>query len=90
MNRSEKINKVLWAILIVFMTTALIIYVGIALINLNLQNINYCDNKFGVDGWYLNETTGTGDYKYYIGQVWECVPNADNTSKKIGERNETN
>lgn len=31
-----------------------------------------CDDKFGIDNWKLNEITGTGQYKSYIGQVWNC------------------
>ena len=33
----------------------------------------YCDNLYGKDNWELKEVTGEGDYKFYIGQVWECV-----------------
>jgi hypothetical protein len=47
------------------------------LLNLQVQSYqqmeNYCDERFGADNWELNETTGTGVHKYYIGQVWECV-----------------
>jgi len=37
------------------------------------QMEHHCDATFGVNNWKLNETTGTGNNKYYIGQVWECV-----------------
>jgi hypothetical protein len=35
----------------------------------------YCNEQFGEGNWTLNETTGTGDNKYYIGQVHECIQN---------------
>ena len=46
------------------------------------QSEEYCNNKYGINGWELNETTGTGVNKNYIGQVWECVPLSKSSSDK--------
>lgn len=37
----------------------------------------YCDNHYGVDGWVMNETTGTGECKNYMGQCWHCINKSD-------------
>ena len=67
-----------WLHIIVVFGTA----IGISVIMLNMAynvGIEYdkrCDEKYGVDMWYLNETTGTLKTSFgtiYMGQSWECV-----------------
>ena len=37
------------------------------------EKIDFCDEKFGVDNWELEETTGDRSKCKGIGQCWECV-----------------
>ena len=45
---------------------------GIAQVEAN-RMATHCDNLYGVDGWVMNETTGRGECKGYIGQCWHCI-----------------
>lgn len=80
-----KINK-LFTIIIGVIIIGLILYVGYLQVQHFRQVKEYCDNKYGVDNWEMNETTNrttaTGKYKFYIGQVWECVPLLNNSDDK--------
>jgi hypothetical protein len=60
----------------------LTVYVGYIQFQHYKQTEDYCNNKYGFNNWELNETTGTGQYKYYIGQVWGCVPLSNSSSDK--------
>lgn len=37
----------------------------------------YCDKLYGVGGWVMNETTGTGECRAYMGQCWHCINRSD-------------
>jgi len=52
-----------------------VIYVGYIQVQQWREVEAYCNEQFGEGKWTLNETTGTGDNKYYIGQVHECIQN---------------
>jgi len=66
----ERIIGILAAILI--MIIALMIGVEVT-INYQEKWEKECNNKFGKGNWTLKDITGTGKYRFYIGQVWECV-----------------
>jgi len=59
---------VLFLVVVVFI-------VGISISVPYKQVEKICDKEYGVGNWTLNETTGTGSYRWFIGQVWECVKN---------------
>ena len=70
----HSIPSKLSVILGIIAVIGIITYVGYIQVQHYKQTEYYCNNQYGVNGWELNETTGTGVNKYYIGQVWECVP----------------
>ena len=74
----SKLSVILGIIAVIGMTA----YVGYIQVQHYKQTEDYCNNQYGVNGWELNETTGTGVNKYYIGQVWECVPLSNSSSDK--------
>lgn len=67
---SSKLFSILGIVVVIGMT----VFVGYVQVQHCKQTVDYCNNKYGVNGWEFNETTGKGVNKHYIGQVWECVP----------------
>ena len=60
-----------WELLII----AIMLLIGFYVWGNTMQEVRQsCDDKYGINGWDLNETTSTGECKGYIGQCWECVP----------------
>jgi nitrate/TMAO reductase-like tetraheme cytochrome c subunit len=76
--KKKKVKYTLKDILFVLIGIIIIVVITVIVfdtqLRMNKQSEEFCNNKYGVDNWYYNETTGTGDFKYYIGQVWSCVP----------------
>lgn len=75
MNKKEfpsNFNIVKWVILIGSIIGMLVIGIYVQ-IDIYKGATNFCDKKYGVDNWTLNDTTGTGLCKHYIGQCWVCV-----------------
>lgn len=56
-----------------------VIYVAYIQIQNYKQTEDYCNNQYGFNNWEFNETTETNINKYYIGQVWECIPLSNST-----------
>ena len=81
---SKKGSLILFTIIITFFLIGVIVVAGYLMTQISLKAVDYCNNKYGVGNWEWNETTGTGDYKYYIGQAWECVPLSENKSEVEG------
>ena len=64
-------------------TVVVVIVIGVYTTNhLIGDRICCCDKLYGGGNWIFNETTGTGKYKDYIGQVWMCVPKENVSDRK--------
>ena len=70
----HSILNILSIILGIIILIAIIVYIGYYQVQHYKQAEEYCNNKYGINGWQFNETTDIRVNKYYIGQVWECVP----------------
>jgi len=68
-------------ILVIIAAIGMITCVGYIQVQHNKQTEDYCNNQYGVNGWELNETTGTDINKHYIGEIWTCVPISNYTPK---------
>jgi len=77
-----KIFDSLFYIFSISVVIGMIIIGGYIQVQQYKQTEDYCNKKYGFNGWVLNETTGTDNNKYYIGQVWECVPLLNSTTNK--------
>jgi len=82
--KTKKGRLSFFPILLTFSLIAVIVVTGYLMIEVSLEAEDYCNNKYGVGNWEWNETTGTGDYRHYIGQAWECVPLSENKSEVEG------
>jgi len=78
----HSIPSKLSVIIVIIAVVGLTAYVGYVQMQHYKQTENYCNNKYGFNNWEFNETTGTGQYKHYIGQAWECVPLSNSSSDK--------
>ena len=70
----EEITKEQLTISTIFLTIIFLVIIFLicyTMIQTQIKVQEYCNDKYGLDNWEFNETTGN---KFYLGQTWECVP----------------